>query len=87
MLTALSPSEQRSLLREVREIKKLLTMGGITPKWVDMNEAKAITGLGRSSIIAKSTDGEFNISKTGKKTQYYRPDLEKYRLNNSTLKQ
>ena len=87
MLTALSPSEQRSLLREVREIKKLLTMNGTIAKWVDMEEAKEITGLGRSSIIAKAGTGEFNMSKTGKKTQYYRPDLEKYRLNNSTLKQ
>lgn len=86
-MQALSIHEQRQMKRDIQEIKALLQMRSINAKWVDMKDAKEITGLGRTSIIAKAKEGIFNTSKTGNKTQYYRPDLEKYRLENSTLKQ
>jgi len=84
-MQALTLSEQRQLLRDVKEIKKLLQIRGSVSQWVDINEAEQITGLKARSIRDKANEGIFNKQITGKKHRFLRTDLEKYSNENSTL--
>lgn len=95
---ALIIREIKKMQDDIKFLKNVISFNAgaaIQAKWVYKDEAMAITGLKEKALMTRqiitnrkgeaNPKGIFRVSITGKKRRFYRPDLEKYVRDNSSV--
>jgi predicted DNA-binding transcriptional regulator AlpA len=76
-----------SKLNLIEQTIKSLSLNNSQSRWITEEEAMALTGLGKRSLLRKRKAGEFTYSTaTGRKIKYLRKDVENYLNDNSTVR-
>jgi len=76
-----------SKLNLIEQTIKSLSLNNSQSRWITEEEAMALTGLGKRSLLRKRKAGELTYSTaTGRKIKYLRKDVENYLNDNSTVR-